>query len=111
MAKGLEEGLHGLNTIRGRLPPKEGVQTNHRAKEGYRATKKRDMVGVGPIFNGARNWGVRSPKERRLGEGKGEPKVTREIIEPLKELGRLLKWPHNGDIVNVGRYGKIAEAL
>ena len=44
MAKGLEKALHGPNTIRGRLPTQEGVQTHHRAKEGHRAMTTGTLV-------------------------------------------------------------------
>ena len=66
---------------------------------------------VGPVFNKARDLRVRGPEERRLGEGEREPKVSRESIEPFKKDGRLFNGPNSSNIINVGRDGKIAEAL
>jgi hypothetical protein len=72
--EGLKEGLHGLNTVGGRLPTKNRVQANHRAEEGDCAKNERDVVRIGPVFNSARSRRVGGPEERRLGEGEGEPK-------------------------------------
>jgi hypothetical protein len=109
--KGLEEGLHGPNTVGGRLLAEVGIQTNHGAEEGHSAKDERDLLRAGPVFNRARSLRVRGPEKRRLGEGESEPKIRRESIEPLKEDGRLLHGPHNSDIINVGRDSKSAEAV
>jgi hypothetical protein len=45
--EGLKEGLHGLNTVGGRLPTKSRVQANHRAEEGDCAKNERDVVRIG----------------------------------------------------------------
>ena len=64
MEKGLEEGLHGSDTLRGRLPTKERIETYHGAEEGHCAAKKGDLVRIGPGFNSARNLDVGGPEER-----------------------------------------------
>ena len=111
MKKGLEEGLHGLDALGGRLPTEDSIQTHHGAKEGHCTAKKRDVVRDGPTFNSARNFLFRGPEKRRLRKGEGEPKGGREIIEPLKEKGRLFYGPYDSNIINISRDSEIAETV
>jgi hypothetical protein len=111
MKESLEEGLHGSNTVGGRSLTKGRIKSNHGAKEGNSAAKKRNMMWVGPSFDSIWGLRVRGPKERRFGEGDGEPKARWKSLEPLKELGHLRKGPDNSNVINVGGDGEPVEAF
>jgi len=83
------------------LPPTEGIQTHHGAKEGHRAKDKRNGVSIGPGTDSDRDLLVRGPEERGLRKGNGEAEGVRKGVKALVKYGSLLKGPYNGNVIDV----------
>ena len=111
MKKGPKEGLHGFDTVRGRLLAKEGVQTNHGTKKGHCTTHDGDAMKGGPVLHVFRNRRVRGPENRRLGKGDGETKGRGEDAEAVEKGSHLIKGPNNSNVISVGQDGEVAEAF
>jgi hypothetical protein len=109
MPESTEEGLHGLDTVSSRLPPKFRIKTHHGAQERHRAAHERNATVSCPLLNGVRHGHVRGPEKRGLGKREGEAKRGRHSLEALKKDSNLLKRPNSSDVIYVCRHNEIVK--